>query len=168
MPITLEQLTATKTVSVGGREFAIHRMKPLTVIAVTRRLAPLLTILKGMQSRAAEEAAQPDAAAAPSAPPPPAEQSFTNAMDRFGPLLDGLARLPEEDVSFVIESCLSTVQPLRQSAYPRVWSAETKGLADASYSSGDVMSLVGQVLFKVFEELMGDLPDIGLMGAAGG
>ncbi|MCJ2036394.1 phage tail assembly chaperone [Methylobacterium sp. J-068] len=165
MPMTLERLTAFKTVTVAGHDFTIHRMKPLTVIAVARRLAPLLSILKGMR-----DGAQPTTGADPSgagAKPatPQVEQNFSDAMDRFGPLLEGLARRPEEDVNFVIGACLGCVQ-MRGSAHPRVWSTEHNTLSDDSLTPGDVMSLVGQVLFKVFEELMSDLPDIGSMGTA--
>lgn len=164
MPLSLEQMTSSKVVSVGGTDFIIHRMKPLAVIAVARRLAPLLGILKNMrdEAEAPKEAALPSEDAKVTAPT--SDQSFANAMDRFGPLLDGLARLPEDDVNFVIGACLGCVQ-MRGSGPPRVWSAEHGRLTDDSLSPGDVMSLTGQVLFKVFEELVGDLPDLGLMGA---
>lgn len=165
MPLTGEQLIDTASFEVGGTKFYAMRMKPLVVIGVARRLAPVLMIVRGLQAASpkvdpgtgAGDAA--DAHPEPQTPP----QDAVGVLGKAAPMLEALSRLSDDDVNAVIGACLSVVRR-PDLALPSLWNASAQTVADQTLTAGEVMGVVGNVLAKVFGDLMQDLPSIGLPG----
>lgn len=181
MPLSSEQLVGSSTFVVGNTKVIARRMKPLTVIHVARRLAPVLLAVQTMRAgngdvvvekagevkfdptnpedalRAAREIAAMDA---------PARASVS-----FAPLVEALAELSDADTNYVLEACLSLCRytgPFNDARQAWAGAPGHSGSPAAELTAGEIMSIAGNVLALTFNELMEDLPNLGLPGFDGG
>lgn len=180
MPLSVEDIAKTTRFSIGSMQVFARRMKPLTVIHIGRRLAPVLLAVQTMRAGSDEAAA--DKAAVQFDPSNPedalraakeisAMQAPERAAASFTPLVEALAELSDDDTNYVLEACLSLCQFSGQFGEPRkAWEKHPghPGNPANDLTAGEIMSIAGNVLAATFAELMEDLPSLGLPGFDGG
>lgn len=177
MPRSAEDLSRTSNFAIGEMKVIAERMKPLTVIHVARRLAPVLLAVQTM--RAGSDDAVADKASAVKFDPASPEDALRAAKEisamqaperaavSFAPLVEALAELSDNDTNYVLEACLSRCQFLGPfNDWRRAWSKHAGSPAD-DLKAGEIMSMAGNVLALTFNELMEDLPSLGLPGFDG-
>ncbi|MCJ2031301.1 hypothetical protein MKK50_18200 [Methylobacterium sp. J-043] len=181
MPISPEQLTGSSTFAVGGMKVTARRMKPLSVIHVARRLAPVLLAVQTMRAGRGDDIA--DKTSAVKFDPANPEDALRAAREiaamespartsvSFEPLVEALAELSDADTNHVLEACLSQCQFVGRFGEPRrAWEVVPghAGNPAADLTAGEILSIAGHVLAATFNELMDDLPNLGLPGFDGG
>lgn len=85
---------AKKAVEVGGINYHVGKLNPMTQFHITRRLAPLLATLGMSMVRLKELAKAAD------------KEDF---VELIGPLSGVVAAMSDEDSSYIINTCLSVV-----------------------------------------------------------
>lgn len=180
MPLSAEQMVSSSAFAVGAMKVAARRMKPLTVIHVARRLAPVLLAVQGMRAGSGDG---PEKASEVKFDPSSPEDALRAAKEiaamdapertavSFSPLVEALAQLSDADTNYVLEACLSLCQRVHGGPPIPMWVSGTMGHAGRpadDLSAGEILSIAGNVLAATFNEMMDDLPNLGLPGFDGG
>lgn len=120
--------------TVGDHDYRANKMDALTQFHVLRRLSPVIGALKDL-----------------------AGGDTSKGLDSLGPIAEVAARLPDEDVNYIIDRCLSTVQRKKDgdTGWVAVWNASAKramfddiGMLEMLMISGNVvMNAIGPFSF---------------------
>ena len=104
--------------TVSDHDYRAGKMDALTQFHVLRRLAPIIGSLKDL-----------------------AGGDVSKGLEALGPIADVVARLPDEDVNYVLDRCLSTVQRKKDgdTGWAPIWNASAKR---AMFDDIDMMSML--------------------------
>lgn len=113
---------------ISGQTYRAGRLDAFAQLHVARRLLPVVGGFGGVEQMKTGGAA--------------------GLMGQLGPGLDAFAKLPNDDVDFVINTCLGVVQ--RQVAGDRGWQKITAGGGLAMFEDIDLIVML-QLVWKVLE-----------------
>ena len=114
---------------VADQHYRSGRLDAFRQLHIARKLAPLIAKLS-------PQAANPDA------------NDFFSLM---APVIDGLAEMPEDDVNYITQRCLSVVQRQQGQQWAPVWNDTAKRLM---FDDIDAMQLL-QISFQVISDQLG-------------
>jgi hypothetical protein len=143
-----------------GNTYRANRLPPLTVIGIARRISPFVKpfVSAGL---AYEEMAKSVGKGDDQG------EGLTKmqAMDRiFGgvtPVLDALARMPEDDQNYLITACLRVTRSSASQYQQELWMDEWGKPTDPAMTAGDILGVTAEVLVWAMPELFGELQNIG-------
>lgn len=99
-----------KDVDVNGNTYRIGNMDPRSQFHVTRRLGPVMSALGAALTTLLPKLAMPTPDVVVGDAKKGATLSDEQMLFVMGPLMDVVAKMPEDDVNYVIDRCLAVVQ----------------------------------------------------------
>jgi hypothetical protein len=109
----------------AGRTFLIGPLTPLKAFHVTRKLGPLVAGLTGLSAMHTKltNSLPPSVSTELTAPENSLEQA-EGVLDALAPLLERLAEAREEDIDYVIKTCLAEVYVQEGKVVTRLWNMQ--------------------------------------------
>lgn len=160
--------TAVTRIEALGFEYAVRRIPPLKVIGIARRLsafgdsalASAAATTRAQRIRAKErQKALEEANAEGAAEEETKLEAQAFIVHLFAPVLDALARMPEDDQNYIVEACLRCVADPLDRAHPSLWD-DAAGAPVMVLSAGDVLTITGEVLKLILPELWEELQQV--------
>lgn len=113
--------------SVNGFDYRSSKMDALTQLHVVRRLSPVIGALRDFAAGGADAA---------------------KALDVLEPVAMVAARLPDEDVNYIVNSCLSTVQRKQDGdrGWANIWNASAKRPLFEDIGMVEMLTISGHVI----------------------
>lgn len=149
---------STASISLGGNEYRVGKMTGLKQLHVVRRLSPLLAqlapLIKSVKASADAQGGGVGAAL------------LNMPMDNLTSIAEGLARLPDADVNYIIGSCLSVTsrRMIGDTGWAKVWneSADMPMFADI-----ELPAMLQLTLTVIFHNLQGFMAAASMLGSQG-
>jgi hypothetical protein len=128
---------------VAGQRYKAAKMDAITQFHVARRFAPALSSIKDI--RAAATAA--------------AGEDKLLAVEAMAPLLDAVAKMPDDHVDYVLAACLGVCQREQRNGtgWSAVWSQEAKR---PMFEDIDMVAMLQIVAKVIWGQLSGFFPDL--------
>jgi hypothetical protein len=127
----------------GGINYRLGKLLILDQVGVARRIMPLMTplapLLQELASAFLTAAQQQEKDGGPARLPDISPALLTTVMDEF-------VKLKDEDVNYVISTCMSVVQRQQGTSYAPVWNRQAKTVQFDDVELMDVLTLTFRVI----------------------
>lgn len=127
---------------IKGHTYRVGKLSALSQLHVSRKVAPLLPPLVALWEQALKAEK-------------PLQESLTEVAELSVPLLDGLSKLPDEQIEYVISECMAVVMRRDGNAAFPVWGANARA---PMYDDID-MAVMLQLTARVIADSLGPFID---------
>lgn len=126
------------TFEIGGVSYQASPMDAITQFHVARRLAPVLPALKSISGT---------------------DEDGGPAWSSLGAISEIIAKMPDEDVNYVIDACLSRVSRRKEgdTGWAKLWNSNAKALMFQDLSFPEMLMIAVQVIAGSLGNFMGGL-----------
>jgi hypothetical protein len=135
---------------INGHKYVSEKMSPFAALHVGRRLSPVITSIK-------------DILISPGDFAPGALGGSDNAedvnfkvgmavLDKSGPLLEAVAKMPDEQVNYILETCLSVCKRQSGVGWQNVWDKASKSIG---FDDIDMIEMLTIVRYVITENMSG-------------
>lgn len=120
-------------IELGGNRYSVGKMSVLRQLHVSRRVAlilpPLINVY--LQMGGSQK---------------PLTESLQEMASTLQPFIDGLAGMKDEDVEYILSSCLAVVQRKQDSGWANVWSVSAGQAMFDDMDLGTLLELAARVI----------------------
>jgi len=141
---------------IGDHTYRSGQMDARMQFHVMRRLATVLDALKDMPRPAAPKDGE-DAVV---------EKTEADWLEAIAPLAKAIGRMPEDDVDYVLDSCMSICERQSGNGWAKIWNMQVKRSMFSDIDMAVTLQITLRVLQESFAGFFRGLPS-SLSGAAG-